>query len=400
MNFDIIIAGGGVPGLCLAALLGRAGFSVALIDAEAPTPPLAKLKPDGRTVALMTPSISTLMQASVWPALQPYATPLDGLRIIDDSDYPRGSDAMVEVNFKPTDIGANRFGWSVPIMAARAALCAQIKTLPNITHLTNMKVARWHNTPAHALVTLSNSKHISAALVIGADGRESVVRTQAGINATRKPYGQTALTCLVAHSLPHHNISTEFHRTGGPFTLVPAAGQTSAIVWVERTADTHALLTLKKEAFVKALSTRTRGLLGTITLLETPAPWPIETLHATQLTSARCALMAEAAHVLSPIGAQGMNLSLRDAQTLADLLIKGRSLGLKPDATSTLAAYEKTRSADMGLRLFAVDALNRAVMQSHPAWRGVRRLGLRLLQHPSPVRSFLMRQGLAPEKRA
>lgn len=375
-NCDTLIIGGGAPGLVLAILLAKAGLSVALADAG----PAPKNLPDSRTVALMGGSLDILAAANI--NIKAYANPLERMAVVDDSHYPAGLEAMVEQIFDATELNRTEFGWNIPLAPLRHALFAEAQKHKNIGFL-------W-DTPFETA-----QKQISAKLLIGCDGRNSPVREAAGITAKRHAYGQKAITCIIKHTKPHNDTSVEFHRSGGPFTYVPMPDNHCSIVWVEKDADADAFLKLPKAAFTEQLQNRTRGRLGKIELATNPSAWPLEFLRAEKLTAPRIALAAEAAHVISPIGAQGLNLSLRDVKTLTDIIINAHSLGLDIGSYTTLQSYENARKGDIISRSFTIDLANLAVANDTAAIRALRRLTLRALSLPGPWRQLVMKKGLA-----
>jgi len=376
----ITIVGAGIPGLSLALILAKADFDVTIID-KYKLPKMSDVKPSARTTALMQGSLKILERTGVWPEFKPQCTRLAQLSIIDDSAYPRGAGDMVREDFKAGELGLEEFGYNVPLIPMTASLADLARANENITIIEDVDIDQNHDAIRHA------------DLVVGANGRNSVVRTWSGIDADIKKYDQTAITCVISHSQSHDNTSMEFHRSGGPCTFVPHGEGQSAVVWVEKTSDAAAFLKLPRDGFVQALQDRTRGLLGKIDLVVEPESWPLMTLKANKLTAPKTVLIAEAAHVLSPIGAQGLNLSLRDVGALADILINAHDIA---DA-SVLKSYERNRRRDMAPRHFGVDMLNQMVANDNVVVRGLRRLGLRAIRHIKPVRKILMEQGLSPK---
>ncbi len=393
---EILIAGAGVAGLTLAILLGQKGFLVTIIDKEPPPAPFAQTKPSGRTVALMQSSAAILRQAGVWERLVPQGGPMHTMRLIDDSGPRRFSGAKQD--FQAGEAGFESFGLNVPTSFLRAALWEKSSDFNTIKIIPGAGFSRFEDRGGAILVRTEEETAFSASLLVGADGARSRVREQAGIPCQTHDYGQKAMTCLIRHSRPHLNISTEFHRPSGPFALVPLPGQRSSVVWVEPGARADSLFALPPDAFAAALQEKTLGLLGTIALEGAPEIWPLRSLRAERLTAPRVALIAEAAHVMSPITAQGLNLSLRDVEDLASVLGENRALGIDPGAPAPLLRYEKLRRADILTRTSGVDALMRLVSTDRPLPRLLRRSAFQAISLIPPLKklSILYGMGLGP----
>ncbi|MCK0094040.1 UbiH/UbiF family hydroxylase [Yoonia sp. F2084L] len=387
---DIVIAGGGVAGLTAAAAFGTAGFNVTIID---PTPPVITADAAGsdlRTTAFLQPAQRFLETAGLWGRLAPYATPLQVMRIVDI-----GTQAHTTRDFDAADISDQPFGWNLPNWLLRREMVARLAELPNVDFRPGVGFARMLARSDAAIVTLSDNTQISAKLVIGADGRGSPVRKSADIGVKTTRYGQKALTFAVTHAAPHDNVSTEIHRSGGPFTLVPLPDHDgkpcSAVVWMEHGADANKLADLPTAEFEAAANDRSAFLYGPLKLASRRSVWPIISQIAEALTAPRTALVAEAAHVMPPIGAQGLNMSLRDLSCLLDLAIA------KPDQLGNpemLRAYARKRHPDIKLRVTGIDALNRASITGNPAMQSLRTKGIEALYGITPVRRSLMQLGL------
>jgi 2-octaprenyl-6-methoxyphenol hydroxylase len=221
------------------------------------------------------------------------------------------------------------------------------------------------------------------------------MREAAGIPVKTTRYGQKALAFAVTHPVPHENVSTEIHRSGGPFTLVPLPDYqglpSSAVVWMERGPRASELLQMETAEFEAAMTRRSCGLLGDLTLASRRTIWPIISQSAERLNGERLALMAEAAHVVPPIGAQGLNMSLSDLRCLLELA-EARPEGLGDAAM--LEAYNKARHKDIMLRVKGIDLLNRTSMLAPRPLRDLRAFGLNALYSMAPVRRTLMQMGL------
>lgn len=387
---DILIAGGGVAGLTAAAAFGTAGFRVVIID---PTPPVTTSDATGsdlRTTAFLQPAQQFLDAAGLWDKLGPFATPLQVMRIVD-----AGTETHVIRDFNASDISDKPFGWNLPNWLLRREMVGRIAELANVEFRSGVGFDCMLARDAEAIVTLTDRSQISARLLIGADGRGSAVRKAAGIDVKTKRYGQKALTFAVTHSAPHGNVSTEVHRSGGPFTLVPLPDHEgrpcSAVVWMEQGPEVQRLATLPTQDFEAEATIRSAGLYGPLSLASRRSVWPIISQVAQSLIAPRTALVAEAAHVMPPIGAQGLNMSLRDLACLLDLAVAA------PDqlgGPAMLDAYARQRHTDIKLRVTGIDALNRASIAGSPVFQTLRSKGIEALYGVAPVRRTLMQLGL------
>jgi 2-octaprenyl-6-methoxyphenol hydroxylase len=390
---DILISGGGVAGLTAAAAFGSAGFRTICVD---PTPPVTSMEDAGadlRTTAFLQPSIPVLEAAGLWQRLAPYAAPLQIMRIIDaGGEHP---DPRIVKDFDAADISDQPFGWNLPNWLLRREMVARLADLPNVSFRPGLATTALLTRESEALATLSDGTRIAARLVIAADGRGSTIREALDIPVKTTRYGQKALAFAVTHPIPHRNISTEIHRSGGPFTLVPLPdrdGQPcSAIVWMETGPTVERLAALPAAEFEAEMNTRSCHILGPLTLVSRRSVWPIISQIAERMSGERTALMAEAAHVVPPIGAQGLNMSLADLRCLLDLAEADRT---NIGNTRMLDTYHRQRHWEVQARVTGIDALNRASMMGAQGLRDLRATALNALYSVAPVRKTLMRAGL------
>jgi len=387
---DILIAGGGVAGLTAAAAFGTAGFDITIVD---PTPPVTSSEATGadlRTTAFLQPAQQSLEAAGLWERLAPFAAPLQIMRIVDAA-----ADPHVIRDFDAADISDKPFGWNLPNWLLRREMVARLKELPNVDFRPGKGFKNMLARDRSAIVTLSDGTQLDAKLVIGADGRGSAVRNAAEIGVKTKRYGQKAITFAVSHDAPHNNVSTEIHRDGGPFTLVPLPDHEgkpcSAVVWMDHGPEAVRLSKLDQAAFEAAADDRSAGVYGPLTLVSKRSVWPIISQIADKITGPRVALVAEAAHVMPPIGAQGLNMSLRDLASLLELAqANPTALGDR----HMLDAYARARHPDIKLRIAGIDALNRASISGGALAQDLRAKGIQMLYGLTPVRRKLMELGL------
>ncbi len=388
---DLLIIGGGVAGLTLAKILGDQGLDIHIVE---PLPP-ANLKDTdstSRTVALMQRSLNVLRSAGLDDFITDHGTKMAVMRIIDDSIEGQ---SIITSEFDSFDLGLEYFSMNIPNSLLRAKLYEDIRSLGNIT-IHNSTLETFEATQSNITATLDDGKEIKSPLIVGADGRNSLVRKIAGIKAKTNNYGQSAITCIINHSCAHNNSSTEFHRPGGPFALVPMKGNQCSVVWVEETARAEDLMALPKDIFEQSLQQQTNDILGGITLASPPQSWPLCAITAHSITAPRTALIAEAAHVMSPVTAQGLNLSLRDVATLAETIIDNIRLGIDYGNKVTLRDYERRRSLDIKTRTFGVNGMNQIVSSNKDPIKGLRRNALQMIDRFSPLKAIAMQHGLAP----
>jgi len=388
-HVDILISGGGIAGLTAAGTFGDAGLSVLCVD-PAILPAIDEDDPDLRTTAFLQPARNLLSACGLWERFAPRATPLQAMRIVDvgeTDDEPR------EIReFNAADISGEPFGWNLPNGFLRREILSHLETLPDARFVPGVAVVRVATREREARVTLSDGTQVSARLVIAADGRDSPVRQAAGVGTRTTRYGQKALAFTVTHPVPHENVSTEIHRNGGPFTLVPLPDRDdrpcSAVIWMETGPEALRLSELPVPEFEEAIAARSCGILGPLSLIGRRSIWPIISRITDRMYAQRIALIAEAAHVVPPIGAQGLNMSLGDLRVLLDL---AENAPADIGTTDMLVRYHRKRYPEIRLRLAAIGTLNRVSMA---APRGMRAAALGALHSVPPVRRALMRAGM------
>lgn len=379
-SIDIAIVGAGAVGLAAALALAQRGLSVAVVGPHH-TPR------DGRTVALLDGSWRLLGDLGLADALADKAAPLCVMRLVDDT----GSlFRQPPVEFKASEVGLDAFGWNVENAELVEALAAKVKETETIRHLAGL-VSEIVADEAGVMLTGEGFTPLRARLVVGADGRQSRVRAAAGIAARDWRYPQVALTAILNHARDHRETSTEFHTRKGPFTLVPLPGRRSSLVWLLDPDEADAVAALDDAAFARRVEAQAHSLLGAMALDGPRGRVPMGGLSVERFGAGRMVLIGEAAHVFPPIGAQGLNLGLRDVMALREAV----SAASDPGASAVVAAYDRARTADVRLRTGAVDALNRTLLTDLMPADLLRGAGLLALSRLGPLRRLVMRQGLA-----
>lgn len=390
MDIDIAVVGTGPTGLATALALAHGGSCIALIG---PAPlPHRKQPLDTRTAALFESSVDMLKALGVWEVTLPHAAPLKAIRIIDASaSLFRAPD----VEFRASELDLDAFGYNIANSVLVEVLYA--KAAHSVAALYPANVERVELTPSHARLSVAQGAQICARLVAGADGRNSICRRAARIAASEQAYGQAAIATSFTHRAPHRGVSIELHRQGGSVTTVPLTDPAgSSVIWIDDTKEIQALMQLDAEGFMAALQDRLEGFLGQVEETGARAQFPIARLAAETLAGHRTALVGEAAHILPPIGAQGLNLGLRDAATLADCVGEARKHGGDPGSDDVLSTYDRARKVDVLTRTYGIDLLSRSLLSGFlplQAARGIVSHGLNAL---SPLRRLVMRIGMMP----
>lgn len=379
---EVAVIGGGPAGLVTAIALRAAGLDAVLIAPQAEN--------DQRTTALLASSVNALATLGCWEACRPHAAQLVTLRIVDDTQRLLRAP---EVVFTAAEIGLDAFGANIENRHLTAALTARAEEL----RLPRVEATALAAVADPSGVTINFAGGVARVqLAIGADGRRSLCRAAAGIGTRRHAYSQTALTLNLAHTRPHHETATEFHTESGPFTLVPLPGQRSSLVCVLDPASTATLAAMADAELSAEVERRAHSVLGKMTAEPGRGLFPLAIETADAFARSRIALVGEAAHVVPPIGAQGLNLGLRDAATLAELVADARRQNLDVGSADVLARYDASRRADATSRRIAIDLLNRCLLTDFLPVHGMRGLSLFLVDRVGPLRRALMREGVSP----
>jgi 2-octaprenyl-6-methoxyphenol hydroxylase len=382
---EAVVVGGGPAGLTAAIALASAGIETVLV---AKPPPGA----DRRTTALLASTVVALDTLGVWAHCRDQAAPLRILRIVDDTTRLLRAP---EVTFAADEIGLDALCHNIENETLVAALRAQARGLPQLMAIEDEAEALVLEDGGVA-VRCKGGATVTARLVVAADGRQSRCRATAGIAVTGHDCEQTALTMNVGHRRAHNDTSTEFHTEAGPFTLVPLPGRRSSLVFVVARDAAPRLAALSDRDMAAEIERRSHSILGEITVEPGRGVFPLEVVTATRLAARRVALIGEAAHVLPPIGAQGLNLGLRDAATIGELVVAAHRDGRDVGSDELTGRYDLMRRADVTGRTLAVDLLNRSLLSDVLPLQGVRGLGLFLMQRIGPLRRAAMREGVMP----
>ena len=383
METDITIIGAGLAGSIAAIKFSQMGYKIICVDYNNQDKKII----DFRSTALLLSSISLLKNCGVWDSLEVTASPLVGIKICDVSDEKN----IKNIEFKSSEIGEKYFGFNIKNQTLHRHLNQFIIADKNITMVNNDEFVNVKFRTNASYVELKSGKRIKCKLLIGADGRNSSVREKLLIETTTKKYNQHALAFIIDHQKPHSNVSIEVYKSGGPFTIVPLSNPyESAVIWMEDAKFVQTVLKLDKQSFNKHITDRSGNCLGDLNLTSELSNWPIINQLSKKIIGNRSALIAEAAHVLPPIGAQGLNMSIKDIKVLADTIEGSKD----PGCQKNLIAYEKTRMKKIAMRSRIVNGLNLSSISKNSHLQKARSNALDLISSSSIAKNMLINIGL------
>jgi 2-octaprenyl-6-methoxyphenol hydroxylase len=393
---DVIVSGGGLAGLTLALALHRAGVRTAVVDALPLETRLADAF-DGRASALAYTSWRMLKSTGVAGHLEGHVQRIEDILVVDgrpDDGVRPGGPGAAELHFDRREIHPQDQGEPLGYMAenrhTRAAL-AKTAEAAELPVFAPRRAARMESSARGAVLHLEDGARLEGAVVIACDGRNSMLREQAGIRATGREYGQKALVLTVEHERPHEGVAYEFFMPGGPFAILPLTGFRSSLVWTERSKAADALMVMDDEGFQEALDARFGDFLGAVTPVTPRWAYPLGLKIAERFVDDRLALVGDAARAIHPIAGQGFNLGVRDAAALAETLVEARRAGLDIGSPAALAPYERWRKTDSALLGIGTDVFNALFSNDHASIRAVRGLGLQITDAIPAARRFFMR---------
>ena len=385
---DVLISGGGMVGLPLGLALAQGGLNTVIADASVPAQALDP-KFDGRVSALAYASVRMLTALGVWDSLAPDAQPIREILVTDGKAGRPAS--PFSLHFDAEEVGADSLGHIAENRHIRSSLHSCVAWQSHLTLLAPQTVKSLMVEAGGATAKLADGEEISASLVIAADGRDSPLRSQMGVQVIGWSYPQTGIVATVEHERPHNGVAYEHFLPSGPFAILPMTGNRSSLVWTEAKAKAPALLALDEASFNEELARRFGSHLGKTKSAGPRWSYPLSFHLARDFVRPRFALAGDCAHGIHPIAGQGLNLGLKDAAALAEVLLDAARLGRDIGALDTLKRYERWRRFDSFALAASTDALNRLFSNDIAPLRHLRDLGLDIVDSIGPARRFFMR---------
>jgi 2-octaprenyl-6-methoxyphenol hydroxylase len=342
---------------------------------------------DGRASAIAASSYTMLTALGVAHAIAEEVQPITDMLIADGAV---GDVSPLTLHFDSNDAGGPT-GYMIENAVLRGALLAAVKASDTIDLRAPIEIAETRRDAKEAVVKLMDGTLLTASLLVAADGRNSALRKSAGIDVQRFAYDQKAIVTTFAHELPNDGVAHQIFFAGGPLALLPLTDNRCSIVWSDTARAVEAAMALQTDAFTTELSRRIGGFLGEIKLSAPRQAYPLSLQMAERYTDDRLVLVGDAAHAIHPIAGQGLNMGLRDAAALADVVAEARSVGLDLGGAA-IGDYEAWRNFDNKMLGVSTDILNRLFSNNIAPLRHARRLGLAAVNRFKPAQMFFMKE--------
>jgi len=382
---DVLVVGAGPVGALTAALMAQAGLKVMVVEAGAPQILTAPAS-DGRAIAIALSAKRSLEVGGFWTRLAPYAEAILDIQVTDGT-------SPVSLHYDHRDVGTEPFGWIVENEEIKSAALYRLTEL-GVPLRTSIKVETCVYETNGVTVTLSDGTVIQTKLVVAADGRGSPTRKASTIKVSGWDYGQSAIVCAINHEHPHHGVAHEHFMPSGPFAILPMTGHRSGIVWTERNPLVGPIMAQDDAHFLGELSEKVGDFLGRISLAGPHFAYPLTFQMAERYINPRLALVGDAAHGMHPIAGQGLNLGIRDAAALAQVLVEAARLGQDVGTAPVLERYQRWRRFDTTLMMGVTDGLNHLFSNRNPVLSTIRDAGLWAVDKFGPAKRLFTRHAM------
>lgn len=398
-RYDVIIAGAGMAGATFALAAAQGGLRVLAVD---PQPFSAQLAPtfDGRSTAISFANFRMLDALGLGEALRPHACRMDHILVTDGRRPGAASRAASSawLRFDAEEIadgvGGEPLGYMVENRRIRAALGEAVMAHPDIEVRSPASVADVEAGAGEVRVTLADGAVVSAALIIGAEGRGSLVRRKAGIDTLGWDYDQSGVVATVSLEHDHGGVAHEYFLPTGPFAILPLTERRASLVWCETRRRAEALKQSGDDAFLSHLRRRFGEFLGEVSVVGPRFVYPLSLQYAERLTGARTALIGDAAHAVHPVAGQGLNMGLKDAAALAEVLVEAMRTGEDVGSEIVLDRYARWRRFDNAALAAGFDGFVRLFSTDLAPVRLARDIGIAAVNRmPALRRAFMHEAG-------
>lgn len=399
-EFDVAIIGAGIAGSALASALSNTSLRVVVIEGSKfpQTEPACDASTDGfdaRVSALTLASQDFLQQLGVWSnLLERRAQPFTQMQVWD-------GEGTGEIRFDSAEIGTEQLGFIVENRVIVYSLLESLQMCANVKLLDQTKVQSISHLPGgeRQQIQLHDGRTINAALVVGADGANSFVRTTCQFKTREWDYGHHAIVCTIATEKPHAETAWQRFMPTGPLAFLPLPSGDSgkhfcSIVWSADVEESNRLMALDDNEFRQALTRASEAQLGKVLEVSRRFSFPLRQRHAVDYVQQGIALVADAAHTIHPLAGQGINLGLQDVRVLAEELIRAKQLQHQLGDLRVLSRYQRRRKGENLLMMGVMEGFKRLFAQQSLLVRWARNKGMLGLAHLQPLKKQIMKQAM------
>ena len=385
-HYDILIAGGGITGLTLACVLKDAGLKIGVIERQPPQP--HEIEYALRVSAINRASLRTFIAVGAFDQMASLrVSPFRDMHVWDAT-------GVGQIHFDSAELGLDALGYIIENRVVQHALLDVLQRSDNLHWLCPAEIASIELAAGCSRIGLSDGAELSTALVVGADGAASAVRTAAGIELARNSYQQQAIVCTVGTEIEHAETAWQCFRPSGPLAFLPLADGRCSIVWSLDEDKIESMLALDDAAFSVALEQAFEYRLGAVTSVSGRAVFPLGHGHVDNYIRPGVALIGDAAHQIHPLAGQGANLGIMDAACLAQVIVQAKVAGRDWSATHTLRKYERWRKGENRLMENAMTVFKTLFGSNDPLFTAVRNTGLGIADHLGPLKYTFMRHAM------
>ncbi len=380
---DVVIVGGGMVGLSLACALKNTGLHTVVVERSESTPRFS-LGRDCRVSAIVAGTAEMLRGIGIWPHLEGKVQAIAAMRVWDDQHF--GS-----IRFEAEEIDREALGYLIENSVLSQALLDVVHDAENVEWRCPAVVDEVHWRMSHVEVTLDDGSELHAPLIVGADGGNSWLRSQAGIQTWSHRFGQRGIVATVRPQFNHHGVAYQRFLPTGPLAMLPMSGDLCSIVWSADDAEADRLMMLDDDAFREALQLAFGPQLGRVEEIGERAAFPLRSQLAKHMVRPRLALIGDAAHQIHPLAGLGVNLGIRDAMVLAQELADARRFKEDIGSLDVLSRMRRNRMPDILAVMGGMESFHHLFTSDFPGAALLRDAGMRMMGNAGALKSLLMR---------
>lgn len=388
LDYEVVIAGAGMVGATLGCLLAKQGCRVAVVERYVPTPFSLDDAYGLRVSAMSRASQQALIQAGAWPFIVDLrATPYEAMHVWDAT-------GQGEIHFSAADIGEPDLGAIIENQVVQEGLFQAMKAYENLTFLAPFSVDSCCYADDHMAIKLSNSEMITTALLVGADGANSKVRELAGIGVQENDYHQKGLVAVVSTEEAHQFTAWQRFMPSGPLAFLPLNEGQSSLVWTLPADKADYYLAMSDDAFNVAITAAFDQRLGQVSVVSQRAAFPLVGRQAEHYIAEGIALVGDAAHTIHPLAGQGVNLGIKDAVALAQIVSAAKKADNSPLGLKALRRYERARRGDNVMTQKAMEGFKLLFGNTFVPLQLIRNIGLNTVNKVTPMKNEIMRKAM------